>query len=195
MNAPIDVTGVVLKTERLVLRPWREDDLNDFYAYARVDGVGQWAGWTPHKSIEDSKAILELFIREKKTFALERAGKVIGSLGIETYEERRYPELDLADRRGREIGYVLSKDWWGQGLMTEAVRAVIRWLFEDVRLDFIIAGHFVGNDRSRRVIEKCGFRYVKTIPYDTQDGRTEDSMKYILYNPNSAPAGAETEAR
>ena len=181
MNAAIDITGVVLKTPRLVLRPWRESDLEDFYAYARVDGVGQWAGWAPHRDIEESRCILRMFIDEKKTFALEYEGKVVGSLGIETYEEARYPELDLAEKRGREIGYALSKDYWGRGLMTEAVKAAIRYLFDDVKLDFVTVGHFTRNDRSRRVIEKCGFRYVKTIPFDTQDGRTEDSMEYILY--------------
>lgn len=184
MNANIDITGVVLKTERLTLRPWRESDLEDFYAYARVDGVGQWAGWAPHRSIQDSREILDMFIREKKTFALEYEGKVVGSLGIETYEEARYPELHLEGKRGREIGYVLSKDYWGRGLMTEAVKAAIRYLFDDVKLDFVTVGHFTRNDRSRRVIEKCGFQYVKTIPYDTQDVRTEDSMEYILYNPS-----------
>lgn len=181
MNAAIDITGVVLKTPRLVLCPWRESDLEDFYAYARVDGVGQWAGWAPHRDIEESRRILRMFIDEKKTFALEHEGKVVGSLGIETYEEARYPELDLAEKRGREIGYALSKDYWGRGLMTEAVKAAIRYLFDDVKLDFVTVGHFTRNDRSRRVIEKCGFRYVKTIPFDTQDGRTEDSMEYILY--------------
>lgn len=181
MNAPIDITGVILKTDRLILRPWRESDLDDLYEYARVDGVGVMAGWSAHKSLEESKRILDMFMDKKKTFALECQGKVVGSIGIETYEERRYPELDLAEKRGREIGYVLSKDYWGRGLMTEAVKEVIRWLFEDVGLDFVTVGHFVRNDRSRRVIEKCGFTYVKTIPFDTQDGRTEDSMEYILY--------------
>ena len=182
MNVPIDISNVILKTPRLILRPWRESDLADFYEYARVDGVGQMAGWTPHQSIEESRQILDMFIREKKTFALEYEGKVIGSLGVEEYMPERYPELDLGDQRGREIGYVLSKDYWGRGLMPEAVRAVIRWLFDDVGLDFIIVGHFTRNDRSRRVIEKCGFEYVKTIPFNTQDGRTEDSREYILRN-------------
>ncbi len=181
MNAPIDITGVVLRTERLTLRPWRESDLDDLYEYARVEGVGRMAGWSAHRDIEESRRILHMFMDEKKTFVLEYQGKAIGSLGIETYEERRYPELDLAEKRGREIGYVLSKDYWGRGLMTEAVKEAIRWLFDDVVLDFITVGHFTRNDRSRRVIEKCGFEYVKTIPFDTQDGRTEDSMEYILY--------------
>ena len=183
MNAPIDISGVVLQTGRLTLRPWRETDLEDLYEYARVDGVGQMAGWTPHGSLDDSREILDMFIREKKTFALEYRGKAVGSLGIETYEAARYPELALERMRGREIGYVLSRDYWGMGLMTEAVKSVIAYLFDEVKLDFIIVGHFTHNDRSRRVIEKCGFRYVKTIPYESACGRSERSMEYILYNP------------
>ena len=107
MNKPIDISTVVLKTQRLTLRPWQETDLNDFYEYARVDGVGQMAGWLPHQDIEKSKIILASFIAGKKTFALEYQGKVIGSLGVETYKEEQYPEL--TELQGREIGYVLSK--------------------------------------------------------------------------------------
>ena len=170
-----------MKTERLVLRPWREEDLEDLYAYARVDGVGQMAGWKPHESIGESRQILDMFIREKKTFALEYEGKAIGSLGIETYEEARYPELDLEDKRGREIGYAMSKDYWGRGLMPEAVRAAVRWLFDDVGLDFILVGHFPWNRRSARVIEKCGFRYVRIIPFKTRLGTVEESEQSIMY--------------
>ena len=178
MNAPIDITGIRLITDRIVLRPWREDDLEDFFAYARVDGVGQMAGWMPHRDMHESRNILSHFILGKHVFALEYQGRVIGSLGIEEYNEALYPEL--RSLRGREIGYVLSKNYWGQGIMTEAVTAVIRYLFEAVGLDFIIAGHFVRNDRSRRVIEKSGFRYVKTAPYETRYDTVETSMEYIL---------------
>ena len=181
MNAPIDITGVELRTERLLLRPWRESDLEDFYAYARVDGVGQMAGWTPHRSLDESRRILEMFIAEKKTFALEHQGKAVGSLGIEYYQEQHFPEL--AGLWGREIGYALSKEYWGQGLMPEAVRAVTDYLFDAVKLDFILVGHFEWNRQSARVIEKCGFAEVKTIPYRTRMGTLERSVEAILYNP------------
>ena len=71
MNAPVDVTSIRIETPRLILRPWEQSDLEDFYEYARVDGVGQMAGWQPHESVQKSQMILDLFIREKKTFALE----------------------------------------------------------------------------------------------------------------------------
>ena len=184
MNKPIDITGLVLKTDRLTLRPFRESDLMDLYEYAKVDGVGQMAGWLPHKNTEESRRILDMFIREKKTLTLELEGKVIGSLGIEFYNEKDYPEF--ARLLGREIGYVLSKDCWGKGLMPEAVQAVIRYLFETEGLDFIICGHFERNSRSRRVIEKCGFRYIRTVPFTTEYGTQDQSMEYILYHPKYA---------
>ena len=181
MNAPIDISNVVLKTTRLTLRPFRENDLQDLYEYAHVDGVGQMAGWMPHKDMEESRAILQMFIRERKTFALEYEGKVVGSLGIEEYSQEHYPELTAF--QGREIGYVLAKDYWGRGLMTEAVQRVITYLFDVVGVDFITIGHFERNDRSRRVIEKCGFDYVKTTIYQTRYETVEPSRGYILWNP------------
>ncbi len=181
MNTPIDITHVRLQTPRLVLRPWRESDLEDFYEYARVEGVGRMAGWTEHKNKEESRAILQMFMEGKRTFALEYQGRVVGSLGIEKYREDRYPELDRL--QGREIGYVLAKDCWGQGLMPEAVQAVIGWLFDEVGLDFILVGHFEWNNQSRRVIEKCGFCYLRTIDYETSCNTVERAREYILRRP------------
>ena len=181
MNKIFDMSNVILITERLILRPWRESDLADFYEYASVDGVGQMAGWNPHRNIEESRMILGSFIKHKNTFALEYKGKVIGSLGIEEYCEENYPELDLL--QGREIGYVLSKAYRGQGLMPEAVKAVIDWLFNEEKLDFIIVGHFDRNAQSRRVVEKCGFRYIKTTKFETRYDTVENSLEYILYHP------------
>ena len=125
--------------------------------------------------------ILGSFIKHKKTFALEYKGKVIGSLGIEEYSEENYPELDAL--QGREIGYVLSKAYWGQGLMPEAVQTVIHWLFREEKLDFIIIGHFDWNGQSRRVLENCGFQYIKTTKFETRYDTVENSMEYILYHP------------
>ena len=178
MNAQIDISGIVLQTERLILRPWRQEDLEDFYEYAKVDGVGQMAGWLPHESKDVTQTILDSFIAHKKTFALELDGKVIGSLGIENYKEDEFPELDSL--KGRSIGYVLSKNYWGQALMPEAVKAVQKYLFNTEGFDFLIVSHYAFNLQSKRVIEKCGFQYCKTIPLHTRYGTTEDTLVYIL---------------
>ena len=146
-----------------------------------MDGVGQMAGWNPHRNVEESRMLLGCFIKHKKPFALEYKGKVIGSLGIEEYSEENYPELDAL--QGREIGNVLSKAYWGQGVLPEAVKAVINWLFSEEKLDFIIVGHFDRNARSKRVVEKCGFQYIKTTKFETRYDSVESSMEYILYHP------------
>ncbi|WP_456028673.1 GNAT family N-acetyltransferase [Ruminococcus sp.] len=179
MNAEIDISNVVLKTERLTLRPWLENDLNDFFEYAKVEGVGEMAGWSHHKTLDETRNILELFINGRKTFAIELGGKVIGSLGIEEYDESKLPELN--DRSGREIGFVLSKEYWGKGYMTEAVKAVIAYLFDEVGLDFISCGYFIDNARSKRVQEKCGFKFYKSGKYQTAYGVTKDECINILF--------------
>ncbi|MBP5236531.1 MAG: GNAT family N-acetyltransferase [Clostridia bacterium] len=178
MNPDIDISETVLKTERLVLRPWMYTDLDDFYSYASVDGVGQMAGWKPHANREESLIILTKFIENRRTFALEFQGKVIGSLGIERYKEDRFPEFDSL--LCREIGYVLSKDYWGRGLMPEAVKEAVRYLFESVGLDVIFCSRFLSNNQSKRVQEKCGFRHYAFGTYETKFGTTEEDETNIL---------------
>lgn len=182
MTAPVDVTNIRIETDRLLLRAWQETDVEDFYEYAKVDGVGQMAGWLPHKDIEESRTVLGFFIRAKKTFAivLKESGKVIGSLGLE--ERDGEPEV-LKDSMGREIGYALRKDYWGRGLVPEAVKAVIDYCFHELAFDWLTCGHFVWNHQSRRVVEKCGFRYVKDVIHQTRYGTEELTKLYILHNP------------
>lgn len=183
MNAVVDLTNVVLETERLILRAWKETDLEDFYEYAKVDGVGQMAGWESHKSLQESKTILEMFIREKKTFALEikENHKVIGSLGLENMS------LLLSEKYenwiGREVGYVLSKKYWGKGLMPEGVKRVIEFCFEDENYDYLICSHWIRNLQSQRVIEKSGFQFIKEAMRKTLHGEERLSKYYVLENP------------
>ena len=100
MNAIFTINGKQIETERLILRPFKETDLKDFYEYASEEGVGEMAGWEHHASIEKSKEILDIFISEDKTFAIccKENGKVIGSLGVEFYGLRvRSPNLTATE--------------------------------------------------------------------------------------------------
>jgi len=183
MNAPIDVTTIRIETERLILRPWQQSDLRDLYEYASVPGVGEKAGWNHHRSLEESQRILSIFISGKKTLALElkENSKVIGSLGLEPRDEDAGLAAELL---GREIGYVLSKDYWGRELMPEAVRAVIDYCFDVLGYDYLTCGHFNHNDRSRRVVEKSGFKFLKDVITPTVRGIDEPGKLYVLYNPH-----------
>ena len=183
MNAVIDLKDVILETDRLILRAWKECDLNDFFEYASVDGVGQMAGWQPHKNMEESKFVLDMFIREGKTFAvvLKENNKAIGSVGI----EKLSTEIDSYENMtGRELGYVLNKDYWGQGLMPEAVKAVINYCFEEGNCDYMLCSCSPQNTQSARVIEKCGFRFVLEKVRKLTDGTTRAARYHILDNPD-----------
>lgn len=178
MNADIDISGLIIQTPRIKLRPWTMDDLEDLYLYASVPGVGEMAGWSYHKSIDESREILELFIRHKKTLALEVQGRAVGSIGIEMYNPLELPDLDHL--KGRELGYVLSKDYWGQGLMTEGLKALIAYLFDEIGLDFLACASYPSNQGSARVQAKCGFKYVKDVEAKTYDGKISTCSLSIL---------------
>lgn len=182
-NFPIDLTGLTLETKRLKLRMFEDSDLNDFYEYAKVPGVGEAAGWKHHESIQESKTILKMFIEEKKTLALvyKENGRVIGSLGLEEchYPDTYYPTLTV-----REIGYVLSKDYWGKGLMPEAVSRVISYCFDELGMDALAVSHFGSNKQSERVILKSGFSYLFQNEYKTRMGTIiKDNKCYLLLSP------------
>ena len=184
MNAEFKLNGKIIETERLVLRPFKWDDLNDFFEYASVEGVGEMAGWPHHENKDKSKEILSCFIEEDKTIALclKENGRVVGSLGVEFYgAEDKLTEFD--GYKGREIGYVLAKDQWGKGLMAEAVRAVINYLFDEKDLDFLTCGYYDFNNQSRRVQEKCGFKPYRKLNMETRMGTVEPGVLNLLINP------------
>jgi len=182
MEQRVDVSGVVLTTERLILRPWQESDLEDLFAYASVPGVGEMAGWPHHRTREDSQEVLRGFMEKKDVFAIvhKKDGKVIGSLGIHNSWAANDPKY--SDLVVKDIGFVLSRDYWGQGLVPEAARAVVDYCFDVLGLDALTCGYFVNNHRSRRVIEKLGFHYVKTVLLHSEAlERMFETKWYILF--------------
>ncbi len=184
MNAEFQLNGLVLETNRLILRPFTEMDLNDFFEYACVPGVGEMAGWHHHENIEKTKEILNMFINEDKTFAIvyKENNKVIGSLGIEKYgNEDKLTEFNQL--LGREIGYVLSKDYWGLGLMPEAVHKVMDYFFNHLNVDFLTCGYYMFNSQSKRVQEKCGFKPYRRLTMETRLGTKEDGILNLKLNP------------
>lgn len=146
-----------LETERLTLRLWKETDIDDLFEYASDVRVGPNAGWPPHENIETSQRIIDGFIKGNEVYAivLKSENKVIGSLGIHD----RKPDKSLEHLSQREVGYVLNPNYWGKGLMPEAVKCVIKHCFEELKLDLIWCGYFDFNENSKRVVEKCGFNY------------------------------------
>ena len=187
MNAEFKIEKTQIETKRLLLRAFLPCDLDDFYEYAKVEGVGEMAGWKHHKSKEESLEKLNSFIKKDKVFAicLKDSGKVIGSVGVEEYDlEDKLTEFN--GYKGRKIGYVLSKDYWGKGIMPEAVNGVIDYLFNVLQLDFLLCGYYDFNLRSKRVQEKCGFKPYRRLIMNTSMGTEEPGVLNLLANPNKS---------
>ena len=151
---------MILKTKRLILRPWRESDAESLYQYAKDPGVGPIAGWPVHTSIEESLVIIKNVLSKPEIYAVTIKGedKAIGSIGLMIGDKSN---IELSDDEG-EIGYWIGVPYWGQGLIPEAVNEILRHGFEDLKLNKIWCGYFEGNNKSKRVQEKCGFKYHHT---------------------------------
>ena len=91
---------------------------------------------------------------------------------------------EFENYKGREIGYVLAKDYWGRGLMPEALRGVIDYLFNKLDYDFLLCGHYDFNNQSKRAQEKCGFKPYRKLVFDTRVGTKEPGVLSLLLNPN-----------
>ncbi|HIW76160.1 MULTISPECIES: GNAT family N-acetyltransferase [Gordonibacter] len=189
-----------LVTERLVLRPLAESDAPDVFAYCCDSDVGADAGWPAHRSEADALDFIRTAGAAPHVFGvferlntdetgnvsceqpavlsaneLPPTGPCIGSVGLIPDPQRRNPDCLM-------LGYALAKPAWGRGLMTEAAREVIRYGFEELGLPLITCTHYTFNNRSRRVIEKCGFMREGTLHGGeaTPDGLMQDLALYSL---------------
>lgn len=146
-----------LTTERLTLRRMKTADASDMYEYSRLPAVTEYLLWDPHRSPEQTKDYLHYV---QKCY---RAGdfydwavisnkdkKMIGTCGFTT--------LDF-NHNCAEIGYVLNPDYWGCGIAAEAVRRVMDFAFMELNIHRIEAKYIIGNENSRRVMEKCGMSF------------------------------------
>jgi len=151
----------ILETERLILRKMTLEDAEAIFAYASDPEVSRYTLWEAHRSIEDSRAFLELEVSKRESGGEPDWGivykgdhRLVGTCGIISWE----PHHARA-----EIGYALSREYWGRGLMPEAARAMIRFGFERMSLNRIEARCIAENAASARVMEKAGMTHEGTL--------------------------------
>lgn len=153
--------GRVLETERLILRGWADEDAPSLFKYASDDRIGPAAGWLPHVDVNYSRAVIRTIFARDEVYAICLKGggnEPVGSIGLtlDGSVERPIGEKEA------ELGFWIGYPFWGQGLVTEAAKEMLRHGFEDIGLERILCGYFQGNIRSKRVQEKCGFRHLYT---------------------------------
>lgn len=156
-----DSAKQTIETKRLILRPWEESDAEVMFKYASDPDIGLIAGWPPHTSVENSREIIRTVFAAPETYAvvLKETGEPVGSCGIIFSGSLHSEEIKL---REAEIGYWIGKPYWGQGLIPEAVTTLLARGFNNLHLDAVWCGHYDGNTKSKRVIEKCGFKFHHT---------------------------------
>lgn len=144
-----------IKTQRLILRPWKESDAPALYTLAKDGEVGPRAGWEPHKNIEESLDVIQKIFSNDCTWAitLKDNGELIGCIGYYTYHTSNI-EIGINDA---EVGYWIGKEFWNKGFCTEALMEIIDFCFNKKKFDILWADFFVDNPASGRVMEKCGF--------------------------------------
>ena len=146
-----------LETPRLLLRGMRVSDAPDMYEYACRPSVTEYLTWSPHPNVDYTKEYLA-YLSHHYTLGdfydwaliLKEENKMIGTCGFTRFHFAN----DSA-----EVGYVINPKYRGQGIAPEALLEVLRFGFEKLGLNRIEAKYIVGNDASRRVMEKVGMRF------------------------------------
>lgn len=159
----------MIETERLILRPWGEDDAEALYRYASDRRVSELALWPCHTSVEMSRGVIrDIFRPNPCCFAivLKTTGEPIGCIGLVPEGDEHF----AVSESEREVGYWIGVPYWNQGLTTEALNAVIAWCRDSLHLKSLLLTTDADNSASRRVADKCGFRLV--ADYDYQGSRS-----------------------
>lgn len=156
----METNNTYLQTARLTLRRWKETDAESLYEYAKDPDVGIVAGWPPHNSVEESRMVIQNVFSGAECYAICENGtdKAIGAI-----ELKLNGHTDMTDRDDEcELGYWLGKPFWGRGYMPEAATALLRRGFEELGMTTIWCGYYDGNEKSKRVQEKVGFKFHHT---------------------------------
>jgi RimJ/RimL family protein N-acetyltransferase len=160
-----------LGTERLLLRPFREEDLDEWAAILADEETSRWIGGVRERDAAWERLAVYLghwMLRGYGQWAVERKsdGRLIGRAGL--WNPEGWPEL--------EVGWTLSRDAWGEGYATEAGRAAIDWAFDELGLNRVASVIAVDNARSRAVAVRLGM----SLDYETELGSGERVVVYAL---------------
>lgn len=152
-----------IETERLILRRFKIEDAEAMYKnWASDEEVTKFLTWPPHNSVEITKDILKNWINDYKNedsynWAItikENGDEPIGSIGVVDSNER----INMV-----HIGYCISKKWWNKGITSEALKALVKYFFEEVSVNRVESRHDPNNPNSGKVMMKCGMKYEGTM--------------------------------
>lgn len=170
------MNNIMVETERLYIRKWRPDDAEALYRYASDGRVSEMALWPRHTSVEMSRQVInDYFMPNEFTFAmvLKATDEPVGCIGLVPDGGEHYPLL----KEEHEVGYWIGHPYWGEGLTTEALKALIQFCRGTLKLRSLLITTDAANIASQRVAAKCGFRHI--ADYDSE-GIPSKAFRLIL---------------
>lgn len=172
-----------LETNRLILRKFREEDFQDFCAYAMDEEMCRMMGNDLMDTEETARVTFDwLKDKEERSYVLilKETGRAIGNLNVTSVHDHLLKLPALAGKRGVSLSFCISRQYRRQGLMSEAVRAVIARLFDEEGMDYVQCGYFDFNTVSARLQEKLGFTHLITMTIDFK-GEKRTTVENILW--------------
>lgn len=175
---------MIFETERLILRPTVEDDALDIFEYSKNPNVGINAGWKPHENITETLETMDTYFLKRETvwgIVLKEKNKIIGQAGMIEDPKRENPNVMM-------LGYAIGEEYWGKGIMTEALTPIIKYGLEVLKLQLISAYCYPSNIRSKKLLSKLGFKLEGTLKYAEKiwNGQILDNECWALENTNRA---------
>jgi ribosomal-protein-alanine N-acetyltransferase len=161
----------VLKSNGLILRPFTIDDIDDVFLYVTDDIVTKHLTWPSYTDISQAeKVVKEFYIGKEGVFAieLEAEQKCIGCIDLRLCSEHNKASF----------GYVLNREYWNKGYMTEALNLILDFSFSKLELNRVEATHYIGNEGSGRVMQKCGMKYEGT---GIQEVKVKDIFQDVVH--------------
>ena len=149
---------MTITTPRLVLRNWLPADAPQLFRLAKDRDIGEIAGWLPHESLEHTENLLKEVTADPLSFAVTKDDEIVGCVELMTADKANIPLPETE----AELSFWIGKPFWGNGYVTEAVKGAIRYAFEELNLSRLWCCYFDGNEKSRKVGEKCGFTHHHT---------------------------------
>ena len=150
---------MILNSEDITLRPWKESDADNLYNLAKSPNIGPTAWWPPHKSVEESLNVIRTIFSKKETYAIIYQNQIVGCVGLLFYPNCNHDW----GKDSAEIGYWVGEEFQNRGIATKASKILVERAFKELDVKNIYGTYNWDNLKSKRVLEKLGFKYYKDI--------------------------------
>jgi ribosomal-protein-alanine N-acetyltransferase len=173
---------ILYETDRLIIRYWQDSDYKDLYEYASDEEVTKFLSFDTYKTYDDAKSRISSVLDQMKNnevmidypIVLKSENKVIGSIGIVDYTEKNFGQI--------EIGYILNRNYWGNGYMQEALQGMFKNIKERHLAKRIVLKHDLLNERSGNVMKRSGMTFEGVLRKAGDENHIHSRYDVALYS-------------